>query len=378
MYWIQNKLLVPIKDDYEEVEDASPQHNLSISPSLELGECRSDNADINDDDEQYKCDGGDIINPSTVNHDETSRPFATFSASVHDFYTNALRAYNDDDIPNGSNHGLSSESIERVKWVHRIPWYAKPAIPSGLNLIASALRWTALVYIDASVAEMMIAGLELSLSVVAARIFRKRIVAKVRWVGVVLVAFGVIIIERANSSRDESSSDNVHGTKEVMIGVVLILVQSVLSVLQDLAEEIFMQAADFPATMMLGIEGIYGFVVGALIYSTVGGTLGMEDIDTTMSMLSKHAELRWWLAGLPVLFLITGLFNIEATKVTSAMTRNIWKTMRTVMVWSIALAIYYLGSNASFGEAWHTPESFVILFGFSVMSAGIITYYSLP
>ena len=81
--------------------------------------------------------------------------------------------------------------------------------------------------------------------------------------------------------------------------------------------------------------------------------------------------------GLPFLFLVTGVFNIKATRVTSAMTRNVWMNMRTVLIWALALGIFYLGNNAVYEEAWYTPESFIILLFFGVMSTGIIVYYSL-
>merc|ERR1711957_996756 len=85
--------------------------------------------------------------------------------------------------------------------------------------------------------------------------------------------------------------------------------------------------------------------------------------------------MRWWFVGLPFLFLLTGVFNIKATEVTSAMTRNVWKNFRTVLVWAIALGCFYLGNNPAYGEAWYTPESYIILFGFMVMGCGIIIYY---
>jgi len=296
----------------------------------------------------------------------------------------------------GSTHGLSRQSEDRViSLIDLIPWYLKPAIPAVLNLLNSALRWASLVYIDASVAEMLISGLELTLSVVAARIFRGRMVAKSRWVGVSIVAVGVLIIERANSTKHDDDEVHRHTTSQVTIGVILIVLQSILSVLQDIGEEIFMQASAFPATKMLGMEGLYGFCIGLIIYLTVGEQLKIEDIDTTISILSENSKLRWWIVGLPLLFLITGIFNIKATEVTSAMSklcapsfaslvqylksntpkssllidaaRNVWKNLRTVLVWAIALCLYYIGNNG-YGEAWRTPGSFYILLGFLVMS----------
>jgi hypothetical protein len=135
-----------------------------------------------------------------------------------------------------------------------------------------------------------------------------------------------------------------------------------------------MQATTFPAMKMLGLEGLYGFFIGLIIYSTIANKFGIEDIDNTISMVIHTPAIRWWLL-LPFLFLLTGIFNIKATEVTSAMTRNVWKNLRTVLIWIIVLCIYYLGDNAEYGEAWHVPESFYILSGFLIMTCGIVAYY---
>ena len=203
-------------------------------------------------------------------------------------------------------------------------------------------------------------------------------VACTRWAGVVIVALGLIVIERANNRKEGGTKETLaHGAQDVTLGVVLIAFQSSLAALQDLSEEVFMQATNFPADMLLGIEGAYGLGLGLVLYLTVGDRTQMEDIGTTFTLLVEQPVQRWWLVGLPLLFLVAGLFNIKATEVTSAMTRNVWKTLRTVIVWTAALAIYYLGQNKDYGEAWHNPESFAILGGFLVMSMGIATYYSL-
>mmetsp|Transcript_16639 Transcript_16639/g.35955 ORF Transcript_16639/g.35955 Transcript_16639/m.35955 type:complete len:477 (-) Transcript_16639:2476-3906(-) len=405
VYWIQKYL---VSDSYKALsvrkeDESSDQiiHDKRLDEkAVELGTYPGGDSNLD-----VQCHDDETLLPTKQNeaimtmHSETAKSLlkssssssssssfspdpASLSTAMYEMYKTARASFTEDEIPNGSNHGLSSQSEARIQWVHCVPFYAKPAIPAVLNLLNSALRWTSLVYIDASVAEMMISGLELTLSVVAARIFRKRMVAKSRWMGVVIVAVGVFIIERANNSKDKQSNSEennddseMHSGTDVTIGVVLIVLQSVLSVLQDIGEEIFMQATDFPATMMLGLEGLYGFCIGLIIYVTVGDRLRIEDIDSTMSILQTNARLRWWVVGLPFLFLITGVFNIKATEVTSAMTRNVWKNLRTVFVWAIALGIFYLGNNSAYGEAWHTPESYFILFGFIVMTTGIIVYY---
>ena len=49
------------------------------------------------------------------------------------------------------------------------------------------------------------------------------------------------------------------------------------------------------------------------------------------------------------------------------MTRNVWKNFRTILVWVIALIIFYIGDNQAYGEEWQSPESIYILVGFMVM-----------
>jgi hypothetical protein len=238
---------------------------------------------------------------------------------------------------------------------------------------------------------MLISGLELTLGAVAARALRGRKIVRSRWAGVAIVAVGVAIVERANRGRhvrtDEDSDGGGNGdaggarrprggshASDATISVALIVLQSTLSVLQDVGEEIFMQSANFPATKMLGMEGVYGFVVGVVAYAVIVGRGGgdwlrsIEDVGSTLTTLRENANARRWAVCLPLLFLVTGIFNIKATEATSAMTRNVWKNVRTVLVWVASLCIFYLGRDADYGEEWHTPESAYILLGFTVMS----------
>ena len=367
VFWIQTRFVFfGYKALSSSTTNESEMKDKENSVELELADCPRVIADIASTDSNTDS----LMKTPSVSSSDSGSISSTMLAFYAYFYA--------DDMPNGSNHGLSSNSNERLMWIHRIPWYMKPTIPALFNLLNSTLRWASLVYIDASVAEMMISGLELTLSVIAARAFRNRIVAKSRWMGVMIVATGVIIIERANNSKHlqqshSDSNDDVpddarrHGKSDATIGVILIILQSTLSVLQDIGEEIFMQACDFPATMMLGMEGLYGVSVGFIIYITCGDKLGVEDIDATLETLRNNPNKWWWIVGLPFLFTITGIFNIKATEATSAMTRNVWKNFRTVVIWVIALVIYYVGGTVAYGEEWRMPESVYILVGFMVM-----------
>mmetsp|Transcript_14233 Transcript_14233/g.35716 ORF Transcript_14233/g.35716 Transcript_14233/m.35716 type:complete len:423 (-) Transcript_14233:23-1291(-) len=262
----------------------------------------------------------------------------------------------------GSKTGLTKESKDAVAWIHNIPWYLKPAIPGFFNLCNSALRWACLVFVAASTAEILISGMELVLSSFAARIIRKRKISKRRWVGISIVTLGIMLVGFTKAMEKKEIKDE---EQRFFIGNLLILGQCVFSVLQDLSEEIFMQEAEFPATLLLGMEGLFGLVFGVPIYLIF---FSEEVIFTRFNVTYE--------SGLVILVLITGILNIRTTEITSSMTRNVWKQFRIMLVWSLGLLVYYVGSNNKIGEPWVFPSSLFVLGGFSVILTGVHFYYS--
>jgi len=282
----------------------------------------------------------------------------------------------------GSSTGLTSEAERAVSWIHLIPWYFQPVLPAIFNLCNSAMRWASLVYITASVAEMLISGLELILSVVAARFIRKRNVSLARWAGVGFVAVGIVLVgaaemlsnaPEARNMSEEDPDDTADNDDGQLIGILLIIGQCGMSVFQDIAEEIFIQEAELSVTLLLGMEGLIGLVFGIFLYFPIAPLLGERPTETWE--LLQQPGLAWYAVGLTFLVLITGIFNILATGVTSSMTRNVWKNLRTALVWIIGLIIFYSTTYDDLGEEWVMPGSIFILGGFAVMAGGITVYY---
>ena len=126
-----------------------------------------------------------------------------------------------------------------------------------------------------------------------------------------------------------------------------------------------MQEANFPATLLLGMEGLFGLVFGVPIY------LCFFSEDLSFTRFNIEYEI-----GLVFLVLITGILNIRTTEVTSSMTRNVWKQFRIILVWVLGLLVYYIGSSDRLGEPWVFPGSYFVLGGFSVILTGVYFYYS--
>lgn len=277
----------------------------------------------------------------------------------------------------GSKTGLTQASTEAVAWIHSIPWQLKPALPGFFNLCNAALRWGSLVYVAASICDMLMSGTELVLSVVAARVIRKRQISGTRWAGVAVVAVGLLTVRAADvldsnaelATLDPDEAANLK--RDHFIGAVLIVGQSLTAICQDMSEELFLQEADFPATLLLGMEGMFGLVFGIPLYLMYAPETPGETWDT----LQESSLKKFYVLGLVCLFTVTGIFNIMATSVTSSMTRNMWKNFRTILVWVMGLVIFYGIGNADLGEAWIIPDSFFTLFGFAIMLSGIYVYY---
>jgi len=282
-----------------------------------------------------------------------------------------------------SVHGLPAKS-KTQPLIERIPWYIKPAVPAFFNLLNSAMRWASLIFVAASVAEMLISGTELVLSVLATRCVRGRMVTRVRWIGVLVCTVGIIMVgifdsmgsavDGDNGGSDSSATDDAKGSsRDQIIGIALILGQSMMSVIQDLTEELFMQEADFPPALLVGMEGSFGLIIALVLYFPIAPLLG-EQPSSVLNDLANN-DIIGLAVGWTLLVTITAVFNIAATGVTSSMTRNVWKNLRTCLVWALGLIIFYATGNPDLGEEWVVPASFYILLGFAVMLLGIFIYY---
>lgn len=102
----------------------------------------------------------------------------------------------------------------------------------------------------------------LVISSFAARMIRKRKISKRRWVGISIVTVGILLVGFAKVMEKKEVEDE---EQRFLVGNLLILRQCIFSVLQDLSEEVFMQDAEFLATLLLGLES-FGLMFGVPIY----------------------------------------------------------------------------------------------------------------
>ena len=136
-----------------------------------------------------------------------------------------------------------------------------------------------------------------------------------------------------------------------------------------------MHEAAFPATLLLGMEGLFGLLFGVPLYLCFARKFG-ESPAATREAIASSPSKAGAMVGLTFLFTLTGVFNIMATSVTSSMTRNVWKNFRTVLVWAFGLILFYATRDDDLGEKWDYPNSVFVLLAFCVMLSGAYIYYT--
>lgn len=197
--------------------------------------------------------------------------------------------------------------------------------------------------LQASVAEMLLNGLELVLSAVAALVIRKRKISRSRWLGVLIVTVGLIVIGVADLLSDgEEGSSDVAGR---VIGIVLCIAVAFVATLLAMVEELMTQEEGYAALIVMGNEGLWGTLFGLAMYYPVSPLFGespSETWDTDSTWKTTYAAM------LVCLFCTAGMANIYSISTTSSMTRNIWRHLSTIPVWATGLVVYYSDATQFF------------------------------
>jgi hypothetical protein len=109
------------------------------------------------------------------------------------------------------------------------------------------------------------------------------------------------------------------------------------------------------------------------LYFLLGPIAGYDPLESFRG-IGESSLIIGFTVGLILVFLVAGIYSILGSAVTSAMTRNMWKNFRGLVVWIAALIIFYAIGDEDIGES--IPGSFLILAGFSLILVFLYVYYS--
>jgi len=252
------------------------------------------------------------------------------------------------------------------------------AVPAAFDLVATALACMGMLYIPASVWQMLKGG-SIIFAAILSITFLKRRMYSFNWFGLGLVMLGITTVGYSNvlGSEEQPSAGS---PSSIVFGMSLVMLGQVVQAAQVIAEEWLMKDVDLPAMQIIGWEGAWGtLMMLALVYPLLklipGGDNGsLEDPIDTAVMLENSPHLQ----ALVLLYLFScGTFNATGIAVTGALSavhRMMLDASRTTVIWAFGLAVHYHWDPTSpFGEAW-TPYSYMQLVGFAVVVTGQAIY----
>ena len=367
-----------------------------------IGQSISDNQDerhdleSNDGEHQHPSSASSMVNVESktnlslnVMHQQ-QLPSSASANDVADGMQQPIRSKNL--LTMGSQTGLTQESHRAAAaLVNCFPSYFYLIFIGVLDFVAYLLSWSSFLWLDASVTEMLLNGLQLIFTAVAARTIRKRQISNFRWFGVFIVTSGLVVIGVSHVIGEKKMGDSGNSVTihEQAVGISLCIGAGIMGAALLVFEELLVQEGGYSPLIVLSNEGLWGLLFGLILYYPLSPVLFDEDPKETWQTLAESTVKTIMAVVLVIIFTFTGIASLYATAVTSSMTRNIWQHLRAIPVWAMGLLFYYgitSTENHSFptsngrplGEPFLLPYSLIVLGGFLVMTIGIYTYYLEP
>lgn len=279
--------------------------------------------------------------------------------------------------PSGNDDDATSTAVP--VWM-----YFFLAVPAVFDLAATALCMMGLQYLDVSIYQMLRGSAIIFVALMKQHVLKERL-HSFHWVGVgwnvvsvVLVgATALLAAASLGGTDDESNADGT--SSKALLGVCLLLAGAFVQGLQYVFEERLMKL-DVPAPplLLIGMEGIWGTILGLTVMYPLGYYLpgddhgSYEDPFHTWDILKENKNIQM---SFVIYFFTIFFYNLFAVLVTfelSSVWHAILDNFRPITIWISSLAIYYF-IDPTYGEAW-TTFSYIQLVGMAILLYGTAIY----
>lgn len=301
---------------------------------------------------------------------------------------------------------LNANSIQAAPTSNSQPSFRKLLIvmvPAVFDLFATTLSGVGLLWVDASVYQMLRGSL-LIFSAFLSIVFLGKKLKGYHWAGIAITICAVTMVGTASVKSSSGQAGSSSGLE--VLGIILIICGQMVQASQIVIEEVLL-GGDFavPALVIVGMEGLWGVLWMAVIMLIIQFTPGYsdkctdefllmcsdpdnappetsdcspvalyhEDTEESLHMLASSSPLI--ILTIIYLFAIV-MYNVSGMNVTknlSAIHRTILEACRTLCIWLVQLFIFYVIKWEGHGEEWN-DWSFLQAGGFVVLICGTLTY----
>lgn len=171
-----------------------------------------------------------------------------------------------------------------------------------------------------------------------------------------------------------------------VVGVFLMISAQILSSLQYVMEEKYMNQRKYPPSLALGVEGVLGFIMTVIVLLILQKIAVKENgpiqkskwfgfaensVDSFVQMRGS-TRLKWLILAYMICTFCFMFSGINTTKRFSSIHRVLLAASKAVLVWVVQLVMYPITHGAD-GETW-SKYSFMQLGGFVVLIVGDILF----
>ncbi|KAL0215137.1 hypothetical protein P9112_007321 [Eukaryota sp. TZLM1-RC] len=285
------------------------------------------------------------------------------------------------DKKNGDNllttEASDIQSAEEKAKPSHLMYYLVVGAPALFDLAATILMNIGLLFIAPSIWQMLRGSMTVFSAILTKFVLKKQL-PRYKWMSVMIVVTGLFTVAVSSVLGPADPGSEAGGVTPALqlAGICLTVFAQIIQATQLVCEEKIMKNMNAPPVLIVGLEGLYGGIVGVGLLFIMAklpkqGFFGNfhEDTIDTLYMLKNNPKIA--VTGVIYTLVILGynLYGMFVTQFFNAILRTILEGLRTGCIWLVNLFIHYTISPA-FGEtlSWW---SLLQLFGFSILLFGM-------
>ena len=255
-----------------------------------------------------------------------------------------------------------------------------------------------LFYLSASIWQMLRGSMVIFSAIVSLLFLKKRYHA-FEWTAMASVCIGLVIVALASiinfddaPTAAPTTAPSMLGdakdatTGDIILAICLVVFAQIIQASQIVIEEFLLKNVQAPPSLIVGLEGLWGGLVGAIILTIIQFTptdnafvakLFHENTVDSFIMIGNDNALLVLIIFYIFCILAYNLFGMMVTQCYSAVYRTILESVRTLCIWLVNIVIYYVyavpNQKFNFGEKinWN---SLIEALGFSFIMFGTFTF----